>query len=596
MVSIYDKLIIGFYFLFILAVGLAFRKLSKNTSDYFRCGGAMPWWITGTSAWMAGFTAWTFVGAAGRVYETGTLVLWVYYGSVLGYIIVYFYTSTRFRRTRKVTWMEAVRARFGPGTEQFYTWLKVPLQLLLAGISLNAIGVFMSIVFGMKMQATLISLGITVTVVAFAGGAWAVLASDFVQMFLVMTITLATAVLVLAQPAIGGLHGLLDKVPSYQFHWSELERTQIVWLWIATQLWFKFSDANNIENSTMYLMAKSDRDARRMVLIPLIGSLVGPLIWFIPSMAATVTHPNLAAQFPNLKVPHEAAFVAVAMDVMPKGLLGLLLCAMLGATLTSMDAGLNKNVGVFIRSFYRPLLRPNASEKHQLIASKISTIIFGSIIIGLAVEVDRIRTINLFDLTNLLAATLLMPMALPLIWGLFFKRTPGWSAWSTALLGFAVAMAARYLLTPQRVQHMVWNKSLTGHEITDLLLVTTTFGVVLIGTAWFFFTTIFYDATPAEQKARVEQFFADLRTPINASAEGIQGHDEVLYRLMGSLCLVFGMFILLLTFIPNPPGGRLCFVFCGGVIFAAGCILYGLSVLKKWRAAETIPETAVAET
>src|SRR5438552_9560746 len=120
MISGYDYFIIAFYFVFVLAIGAAFRRLSKNTSDYFRCGGAMPWWITGTSAWIAGFSAWTFTGAAGRVYETGTIVLCLYYSNLLGLILVFAYTCTRFRRMRVVTWMEAVRARFGPGNEQFY--------------------------------------------------------------------------------------------------------------------------------------------------------------------------------------------------------------------------------------------------------------------------------------------------------------------------------------------------------------------------------------------------------------------------------------------------------------------------------------------
>jgi SSS family solute:Na+ symporter len=584
MISRYDYFIIAVYFVFILIVGMVFRKLSKNTSDYFRCGGAMPWWITGTSAWIASFTAWTFVGAAGKVYETGTLVLWVYYASVLGYAIVYLFTCTRFRRTRVVTWMEAVRARFGPGSEQFYTWLKVPLGLLFAGVSLNAIGVFMSIVFGMKMNTTLIALGVTVTIVAFAGGSWAVLASDFVQMFLVMTITIVTALLTLAHPKIGGLHGLLSKVPAAHFHWSQLERPEILWLWIATQFWFKFSDANNIENSTMYLMAKSDRDAKRMVLIPLIGSIIGPLIWFIPSMAATIIHPNLGSEprFKMMSQPHEAAFVAVAMDVMPQGLIGLLLCAMLGATLTSMDAGLNKNVGVFVRSFYHPIINPKANEKRQLVVGKCCTISFGIIIIAIAIEVNRLRKIGLFDLTNLLAATLLMPMALPLIWGLFYKRTPAWSAWSTALVGFGVSLLANYVLTPQAVQHLIgWKTVLSPHEATDLLLITSTFGTVIVGTAWFFFTTIFYESSAPEQKVRVEEFFSNMQTPIDAQAEGIENRDEVLYRLMGSLCMAYGAFILLLMFIPNAPRGRLCFLFCGGVLFLMGAILYQHSNLLK---------------
>ena len=189
MVTNYDKFVICAYLLFVLGVGVAFRRLSKSTSDYFRAGGAMPWWITGVSAWIAGFSAWTFVGAAAKVYETGTLVLCVYYPMVAALVVVYFYTGKRYRRMRVVTWMEGVRGRYGPGTEQFYTWLKVPLALLLGGVALNAIGVFMSSVFGARMTPTLIVLGGIVTVVALVGGAWAVLASDFVQSFLIMTIT-----------------------------------------------------------------------------------------------------------------------------------------------------------------------------------------------------------------------------------------------------------------------------------------------------------------------------------------------------------------------------------------------------------------------
>lgn len=105
MISGYDYLIIGFYLLFLLAIGVVFRRMSRDTSDYFRAGGAMPWWITGASAWMVSFSAWTFTGAAGKVYETGTLVLVVFYSSCISYVIVMAWTCVRFRRMRVITWM-----------------------------------------------------------------------------------------------------------------------------------------------------------------------------------------------------------------------------------------------------------------------------------------------------------------------------------------------------------------------------------------------------------------------------------------------------------------------------------------------------------
>jgi Na+/proline symporter len=589
MITFYDYGIVVFYLLFMVAIGVVFRRMSKDTSDYFRAGGAMPWWLTGASAWIFSFSAWTFTGAAGKVYEAGTLVLVVFYSTIVALGVAISVTCLRFRRMRVITWMEAVRLRYGAFTEQFYTWIKLPLLLFFAGISLNAIGVFMAAVFHVEMNTVLVVLGIVVTITAFAGGSWAVLASDFVQAFLVVTITICTAILVLVRPEIGGLSGLMAKVPTAHFHWTEAVRPEFILLWIAGNLWLKFSDENNMERSTMYLMTRSDRDARLMVLIPLIGTIIGPLIWFIPSMAATIMHPDLAAEFPGLKQPHEAAFVAMSLDVMPQGLLGLLISAMLGATVTSMDAGLNKNVGICIRSFYKPVLRPHASEKHLLIAGKICTLVFGAVIIGLALLVNHFRDTNLFDFVNQLAANLIMPLALPLIYGLFYRRTPGWSAWSTALVAGAASWWLGENVTPELFQHwMGWTRPLTHDEGTYMrLAITTLGGTVLVGSAWYFFTSLFYQASPAPDRARVDAFFTNLETPVDK--HGVQGVQTSIYKLLGALCLVYGAFILLLMLIPNSPGGRVCFLFCGGAIFGVGALLHrtGKAMMPPAAAAPT---------
>ncbi len=576
MITTFDYVIIGFYLVFMLAIGVVFRRMSRDTSDYFRAGGAMPWWLTGASAWVFSFSAWTFTGAAGKVYEAGLLVLCVFYATVLALLFAMAFTALRFRRMRVVTWMEAVRLRYGPFTEQLYTWIKLPLLLLFAGVGLNALGVFMSAVFDVPMNSMLVILGIVVTVVAFAGGSWAVLASDFVQAFLIVTITICTAAMTLAHDKVGGISGLLEKVPSAHLNWGELARPELILLWIAATLWLKFSDENNMERSTMYLMTCSDGDARKMVLIPLFGMLIGPLLWFIPSMAATILHPDLAAEFPRLKQPHEAAFVSVAMDVMPRGLLGLLLSAMLGATIANMDSGLNKNVGIAIRSLYKPVFRPNASEQHLLIAGKICTLIFGAIIIALALYVNNIRETNLFDFVNQLASYLLMPLALPLIYGLFYKRTPGWSAWSTTLIAAAASWLLGRFITPEMVQNcMAWTTPLNADERTYLkLAVTTLGGTVGVGSAWYFLTTFFYKNVPVEERERVENFFRNLETPVKNPAVEVVQTQTAVYWMLGALCMVYGGFILLLMAIPNAISGRMAFLFCGGVMFGAGMILH----------------------
>lgn len=594
----YDYGVIAFYVFFMLTLGLVFRGLSKNTSDYFRCGGAMPWWITGTSAWVATFSAWAFVGAASEVYRSGLKVLLLFYASLPALILVFFVTSVRFRRLRVVTWMEAVRERFGPASEQFYTWIKVPIELIKAGIGLMAISVFVAAVFHVHINVVIAVLGVTITLVAFAGGAFAVLASDFVQMFLVMTITLVATLLTLNLPEIGGLGGLVEQVNAIHpehFRWWLAWRPTILFGWGLAFMWVKFAELNSLEYSTMYLMPKNEHHAKRMVVIPLVGGLVGPLIWVIPPLAATLLFPDLATVFPQLSKPTEAAFVAVAMKVMPIGLLGLLMCAMFGATLTQMDAAVNKYVGVFVRSFYRPILRPEAPEKHLLVVAKVCTLAFGAIIIALSLLINTYRQTDVFTLLNQVMVSLGIPLTIPIFLGLFYRKTPPWSAWGTALVCFVFSAWANFsfaalLQTPDFFATLpTWARDLLGGtqplnpgERADLLLVVTAAGTSLLGVTCFFGSSLFYRSSPADHRERVERLFTQLRVPVEAAA-GTNLSDEPVYRLLGTLCTIYGAFILLLMAIPNPAIGRLCFLFVGGFMITAGLVLSHVA-RKKSRA------------
>lgn len=598
----YDAVIMAAYVVFLLSLGILFRRLSRNTSDYFRCGGAMPWWITGTSAWLSVFSAWAFVGAASDIYRAGLHVMLVFYASVPAMIAVLLHTCVRFRRLRVITWMEAVRERFGAVTEQFYTWIRVPIELVKAGFTLMSISVFIAAVMNLGTNQVIVALGITITLVAYAGGAFAVLASDFVQLLLVMTITTLTVVLTLRQPEIGGLGGLLTKVsaahPAHLRLWEGWQPAILLAYGLAFAS-VKFVELNSMEFSTMYLMPKNETHARRMVWIPLIGGIVGPVLWVIPPLAATVLYPDLGSVFPQLAKPTEGAFVAAAMRVMPVGLLGLLMCAMFGATLTNMDAAVNKYVGVFVRSFYRPILRPSASEHQLLAASKVFTLIFGAIIIVLAVTINTYRTSDVFTLLNQFMVSLALPLTVPVFFGLFVKRTPPWSGWGTALACFCYSAWANFLFArhidapdfvgrlPRFAQHWLGGAGtvLSAGERSDLLLAVTVLGTLVVGATVFFGSCFAYARSPAEHVESVERFFAKLKTPLEPTNERMRLSDEPVYRLLGLLCLVYGGFILLLELIPNSIIGRLCFLCAGMVMGGAGAVLYIMANKRRREAA-----------
>ncbi|MCU0791462.1 MAG: hypothetical protein MUE42_01105 [Opitutaceae bacterium] len=579
MLTFFDYANIVFYFAFIVGVGLYFARKSKDTSDYFRGGGALPWWVTGASAWMAGFSAWTFTGAAGKIYDTGLYPLVLYYANLAAAFVLFWGTARRFRRMRVVTPLEAVRLRFGPKSQQFYTWMRLPIMVIFGGLGLNAVGVFMSAVFGVDLVPTLIFLGVVVTTVSLLGGSFGVAASDFVQMLVVVTVAVVVSILALAQPAVGGLSGLFDKLPERHFDWSEFTRPSFVIFWFLALSIGNIISQNSMDNSAKYLMLSSDRDARKMLIIPFLGALFGPIIWFIPSLSAAITHPDLGTQFPALPFPQEAAFLATSQAVLPAGMLGLLICGIFAATLTTLDASLNQSAGIFVRNFYLPIINPDSSERRLLIMSKLATGVMGLLTISLALFVAWLRATGraggLFDLITQVATSIMLPMSVPLFLGLYFRRTPGWSTWTTVLIGLATAWFVKFRLVPADFAFLPgFSGPHLPEETTTFYIFATIFIVGPVCIGWFFLTSLFYQRQPAAYREEVDAFFNRLSTPYGGMDNEKPRENFGLLLAIGKLSMIYGGFIGLFSFVPNSPTGRLCFLIGGGSIIAMGFLLF----------------------
>lgn len=572
----YDYLILAFYFLFMIGVGTLFRKFSSDISDYFRGGGSMLWWMCGASSIMGGLSVWSFTGAASKIYEAGIIILTVYLGGIIGGTIIFFFTCRRFRQMRVITSVEAIRRRYGGVNEQFYVWLQVPIGIVYGGLGLNSVGVFISSVFGTDLVTTVAVVGLIVIFVASAGGVWAVVAGDFVQMLIMLLVASVAAFLALQLPEIGGLSGLVQKLPAAHFDWANLSRPGVVGFWISAMLLQSLLMANDLSTGAARFMAVKDGvHARRAALMSLSIGFVLPALIIIPPLAAVVLYPDLHAHFPALKNPGEAAYVAVCIKTMPHGLLGLMVSGIFAVAMANMDTGLNRNAGVFVKNFYSRVLRPRASEKELLLASRGFTVVFGAIIIGVGILIAMFRNLNLFDFVIALGSLMGIPLIVPMVWGLFIRRTPSWACWSTALIGFAVAAVTKWWIGPGLwAWIMGWDPAtLKPAQVVDINFATTVWLVALIGSAWYFFTMRFADRAPAAYKREVDSFFKDMKTPVDPVAENIVYDDARQYRVIGRLCLLYGGVMLLGTLIPNPLHGRLCFVFVGGMMLLLGGVL-----------------------
>jgi Na+/proline symporter len=316
--------------------------------------------------------------------------------------------------------------------------------------------------------------------------------------------------------------------------------------------------------------------------------LLGPLVWFLPPMAASIAHPDLAAQFPKLANPTEAAYVAMCYATMPAGMIGLLVSGIFAATMSSMDSGLNRNAGFLVRNFYVVAIRPRAAESELLTVGKLATLLLGGLVILAALTFSSWKNVGLFDLMLRFGSLVALPYTVPLIWGIVVKRAPSWAGWSTVLVGFATSLLGNRYLTPVWIQQVMgWSEPLTRREQSDWVLL---LGVLLnfaVCTAWFFASCLFARWRSAQECERVETFFRRVSTPVDFAREEGAESDALQGRVLGRLCLAYGAFVALLTLIPNPLKGRLSILFC------AACLL-GIGALLRWGARRSARRVAAS--
>ncbi len=570
--SYFDYGVVAFYFLFMVGIGVFFRNYITNTSDYFRGGGQMVWWMAGSSAFMVQFSAWTFTGAASKAYQDGLLILVIFFGNAVGFLCNYLYFAGKFRQLRVITAVEAMRQRFGKTSEQVFTWLQLPIGTLYAGIWLNGLGVFFAAIFGFDIETTILITGTVVLILSVTGGSWAVVASDFMQVLVLMPISVVAAFFALKE--VGGVGELIERFPADRFLGGGTNYSALIWIWIVVIIVKQFASTNNLMDASRYLCAKDTWHARRAALLASALFIIGPVVWFIPPMVSAVVYPDIDAMFPQLKNGSEAAYVAICIQTLPVGMLGLLLSGIFAATMSSMDSGLNRNAGIFVRNFYYPLLRPKASERELLMAGKVSTLLFGASIILAGIQFSKMKEIGLFDLMLQFGALVAIPMQVPLIWGIIVKRVPDWASWGSILIGLVTSFLVKTYLDAEWLAGVLsLDVDFSGREAKDITLI---FGVVinlLVGTCAFFATKLFYREPEGVRAEELKTIFENLDMPVESDEDGSAAKDNSQGKALGMLSLIYGGFVAILAIIPNPMLGRLSFLFCGGVLIAIGYAL-----------------------
>jgi Na+/proline symporter len=571
----YDYIVIAIYFVLILAIGVVFSRMaSKSTSDYFRGGGRMLWWMVGSTAFMAQFSAVTFTGAAGKAYADGFAIVAVYIGNTFAFFCGYKFFAHRFRQMRVDTPTEGIKRRFGPQNETFFAWALIAFSFLNAGVWLNALGVFTSAVFEADISYTIVGIGLTVLFVSVLSGAWGVVASDFVQTLVVAVVSIACAVVALVM--VDGPVNLVKNFPGGFLIGPNMNYPLIL---IGTFIFFlpkQIITMMNLHDSFRWLNAKDSINARKAALLAMTLMGVGSIIWFIPPWAAATLYPDAPLDYAQLgNKAGDAVYLVFAKNAMPVGTVGLLMAGLFAASMSSMDSALNKNAGIFIRSIYQPFLsirKKERSDKKLLGISRLVSLISGIGVITAALFFASLKKLSLFELMMSVSTMVQVPMMVPLVVSIVVKKTPKWAPWVTIVVGFMVSWLIVNVFTAEVCAGLFGIESLTQREIIDMNIILTIAGHVFITAGFFWSTSLFYNEAKDDNKAETDRFFEDLQRPVVAD-EKQDAIDQQQRRKLGGMVMTMSTGILLMTLIPNPLWGRVIFVICALIIFSIGFLL-----------------------
>ena len=559
-ISNIEYFVIAGYLALIISVGLVFKKFSANTDDYFKGGCKGTWWLVGSSAFMSAFSAWTFTGAAGIAYEAGFTVMFIYIGNALGFFANYLFMGPWLRQMRVTTFPEAIAKRFGETTRDFYALYEVPIRILYSAMALYGLGIFCSAVFGYNINHVIIACGIVVLLYSATGGRWAVMATDFLQGLILVPLTMIVAWLCLDK--IGGINNLFQEIAAQGLteQYSMVNSATLfggayTWGWASAMMTKQFIVFNSMNAAPRYFSVKDGKEARKAALLGGVLMLLGSVIWFLPPMTARLLYPEMVTAF-DISKPAEASYAVISISLLPTGLVGIIVVAILAATMSSMDTGLNTNVAIMIKDIYPKLSRrfnwPPKAEKELLYYGRILTWIMGFLIVLLSLYFAQQDGKGIFEIMLTVGTLLSMPITIPLLWGMFIRKTPWWAGLFSIGCSLLVSCLAFF-----EVPLTNFGFPQAYSDGFDWNFQQQFFCVFTAGTLGFLSSIFFAPDEDSKHRAMVNDFFKVMKTPIDFEKEIGEGNDLTQLIEIGRFGLIIAVFIALLLFIPNPMEGRI---------------------------------------
>jgi len=414
-----DWLILVAYLLGTLVLGLWLARRNQSEDDYFVAGRSLNGWLAGASMAATTFSIDTPLYVAGLVGTRGLAGNWEWWSFGLAHVAMAVVFAPLWRRSGVMTDAAFTELRYGGAPA---AWLRGIKAFLLA-LPVNCIGIgyaFLAMrkvvealgivsnrpvaaVGGLPDTVLLLAVvAVMVLVYTVAGGLWAVVITDFVQ--LLLALVGAAAVAWAAIHAAGGMEAMLNQI-------AELGRPELLsltpWRWtdggldwiggagisvatfvayLSIQWWsFRRSDGGG-EFIQRMLATKDERQATLAGWVFLVVNyLLRSWMWVVVALAAVVLLPAQS--------DWELSYPTLAVTYLPPVVLGLVVVSLVAAFMSTVSTAVNWGASYLTHDLYQRFVRPKASQAELLLMGQLTSVLLLVLGVITALLSDSIGTV-----------------------------------------------------------------------------------------------------------------------------------------------------------------------------------------------------------
>ena len=460
-----DYAVIAAFFAVMIGVGAYYSRRSRSSDQFFGNDKTVPWWLSGVSFYMNSFSALAFVMYSALAYKFGWVPVTVSWLSVPAVLLGAWFLAVRWRRAAKGSPIDYIAERYTPGMCRTLALLGLPMQLLDNALKLLAIGTVVGVGMGFPLFWSICISGVIIVLYTFLGGLKATLTCDFIQFLVILAVVFALPFKCLDRLAACGAPGtspptivdgfrvFLDKVPAGFFDFTAGKYT-----WVYMLVFFCCVGSTLSTNWSLvqrYYSTKSEKDAKRMAYLVAALLFLGPPLFFFPAMAARVFMPGIPEDQMN------GVYALVCREVLPTGMIGMVIAAMFSATMSSLAGNFNAAAAVLTNELIGVGgSRSRTSERSKLVVARVATVVVGGAVIALTFVMQYAQGADdLFNLSNKVFGVFLPPIAIPMLCGIFVRRFSRRSGLVGLVGGIAVGLAIFILgARPELayLREMVW--------------------------------------------------------------------------------------------------------------------------------------------